>query len=65
MSEIVELSRKSMFHSVDGITAVDAEIVVMDNEKKVFIHGQWVDEVSDQILFGSTKERFVMNCPPV
>lgn len=63
MKKISEISRRSMYHEVRGIacgpiglTVIDAEIVVDVDDQRVFLHGQWIDEVGDQIHFEAHKE---------
>lgn len=58
-----EISRKSMYHEENGIacgpvsvTAIDAEIVVDDKDKNVYLHAQWVDEASSYLLLEVTRE---------
>ena len=58
-----EISRRAMSSESEGmacgpagIYAVDAEIAVEDGGKTVYLHTQWVDEVSDLILFEATTE---------
>lgn len=55
--------RRSMYHEEDGmacgptgITAIDAELVVDDNGRKIYLHAQWVDEVPDTIVYEATFE---------
>lgn len=55
-----EVSRKSMINRLDGnygvgVTAIDAEIVVRDNGKVVYLHAQWVDAV-DEISYDATEK---------
>ena len=63
MNKITEISRRTMMNNESGIAcgpcgtlAIDAEIVVEDNDKKVFLHGQWVSDADDMVLFEATKE---------
>ena len=58
-----EISRRAMNSESEGMAcgpagdyAVDAEIVVDDEGKTVYLHTQWVDEASDDILFEATTE---------
>ena len=58
-----EISRRAMNNESEGmacgpsgIYAVDAEIVVEDEGKIVYLHTQWVSEVADSILFEATTE---------
>ena len=58
-----EISRRAMNNDSEGmacgpsgIYAADAEIVVEDEGKTVYLHTQWVDEVSDEILFEANTE---------
>lgn len=58
-----EISRRAMNNESEGMAcgpsglyAVDAEIVVEDEGKTVYLHTQWVDEVPDEILFEATTE---------
>lgn len=58
-----EISRRVMTNQSAGmacgpmfIYAVDAEIVVEDEGRKVYLHAQWVDQASDMILFEATTE---------
>ena len=56
-----ELSRRAMSTESNGMAcgpmsvyAIDAEIVVEDEGKTVYLHTQWVDAVSEEILFEAT-----------
>lgn len=58
-----EISRRAMNSESEGMAcgpaglyAVDAEIVVEDEGKLVYLHTQWVDEVPDDIYFEATTE---------
>lgn len=58
-----EISRRAMNSESEGMAcgpagvyAIDAEIVVNDEGKTVYLHTQWVDEASDMILFEATTE---------
>lgn len=58
-----EISRRAMNNESEGMAcgpsglyAIDAEIVVDDEGKIVYLHTQWVDEVPDSILFEATTE---------
>ena len=58
-----EISRRSMYNAEVGmacgpigITSIDAEIAVEDNGETIYLHGQWVDLVGDEILYEATKE---------
>jgi len=58
-----EISRRAMNSESEGMAcgpagayAVDAEIVMEDEGKIVYLHTQWVDEASDMILFEATTE---------
>ena len=58
-----EISRRAMNSESEGMAcgpaglyAVDAEIVVEDEGKLVYLHTQWVDEVPDAIHFEATTE---------
>ena len=57
---IQEISRRSVFHTdecgISGIDSADAEIVVEDNGRQVFLHAQWVSEVPEEFLFETTYE---------
>ena len=58
-----EISRRIMFNQEDGIAcgpvslkSIDAEIVVEDEKDGiVFLHGEWVLEAGDDILYDATK----------
>ena len=39
-----------------GFDTVDVEVVVLDNEKKVYLHGCWCSECPDDIEFNVTAE---------
>lgn len=58
-----EIERRINYFTEEGIACgpvsivvVDAEIVVEDSGSKVYLHGQWVDAASEEILFEATKE---------
>ncbi len=58
-----EISRRAMNNDSEGMAcgpsglyAVDAEIVVEDEGKIVYLHTEWVSEVHDEILFEATTE---------
>lgn len=57
---IKEISRRAAFHTdecgISGIDSVDAEIVVENEGKRVFLHAQWVSEAADDIIFETTYE---------
>lgn len=60
---IKEIERRVNYSVEDGIAcgpvsiaAVDAEIVVCDNGERIYLHGQWIDEVPDEVLLEATKE---------
>lgn len=63
MEKYKEISRRIMVNQdeggmacgpVTGVTACDAEIVIDDNGKTVYLHAQWVDECDDEILLEAT-----------
>lgn len=63
MSKIKEISRRIMNNADEGmacgpvgITAIDAEIVVEDEGRKVYLHAQWIDEIGDEISYEATTE---------
>lgn len=58
-----EISRRAMNNESEGMAcgpsglyAVDAEIVVEDEGRNVYLHTQWVSEVQDEISFEATTE---------
>ena len=58
-----EISRRAMNSESEGMAcglaglyAVDAEIVVENEGKFVYLHTQWVDEAPDSIFFEATTE---------
>ena len=58
-----EISRRAMSNCSGGtacgpceVYAVDAEIVVEDECRPVYLHAQWVDAASDTIHFEATTE---------
>ena len=60
---IKETERRSNYFYEEGFACgpisravVETEIVVEDNGEKVYLHGQWIDAVADEILFEATKE---------
>lgn len=62
MANVKEIRRQVMYNSGEGmscgpvgVTSIDAEIVVEDNEETVYLHGQWVDTVGDEIYYEATK----------
>lgn len=65
MDTIKELSRRCMDNSEPDVNslaylgfvyACDAEIVVEDSGDVIYLHGQWISEVPDEILFEATRE---------
>lgn len=63
MNKITELSRRSRYHDGEGIvcgpvsiSTAEAEIVVEDSGKKVYLFGEWVSESPDEVLFEATKK---------
>lgn len=62
MANVKELRRQVMYNLDEGmccgpvdVTSIDAEIVVEDNEETVYLHGQWVDTVGNEIYYEATK----------
>ncbi|MDD6034396.1 MAG: hypothetical protein PUC47_13135 [Oscillospiraceae bacterium] len=62
-NDIIELSRRLMANTDEGMAcgpggleAADAEIVVCDEGREIFLHGQWVSECADEILLEATLE---------
>lgn len=58
-----EISRRMMTSKSEGIAcgpcgieAVDAEIVVDDNGRMVYLHGQWITECSPELFFNATNQ---------
>ncbi len=63
MAEYTEVSRRIMYHEDTGMacgpvsmTTIDAEIVLEKDGKKIYLHGQWVDQAGDEILYEATEE---------
>ena len=63
MNNMKEISRRSMYHEDEGMACgpvsmatADAEIVIDNNGDKVYLHGQWIDELGDEIFYEATKE---------
>jgi len=60
---IREINRRSMSNKDEGMacgpvknTVIDTEIVVDDNGKNVYLHGQWIDETAIDIMIEATQE---------
>ncbi len=63
MNNMVEINRRSMYFTDEGIacgpvstTAIDAEITVEDNGRRVYLHAQWVDAAPDDFCFEANTE---------
>lgn len=64
LNNIIELKRRMTTNSFGagvacgpmGYDAVDAEIIVLDNGNKVYLHGEWVSENPDGFLLEATTE---------
>ncbi len=62
MSNIHEISRRSMYHEDEGMacgpasaTAIMAEIVLDVDGQRIFLHGEWVDIVGDYYYEADTE----------
>lgn len=62
-ASIIEVTRRAMSNEDEGmacgpigIMAADAEIVVNDEGKTIYLHGQWISECYDEYLLEATLE---------
>ena len=62
MSQIIEVSKRVLYHEDDGLAcgpsgmiAIDTEIVLNVDDQRVFLHGQWISETGS-IYFEATSE---------
>ena len=65
MKQIIEISRRSMYHEDEGMacgpvssTAIMTEIVVDVDGQRVFLHGEWVDIAGDYYFEANTESLF-------
>ncbi len=63
MKNVKEVSRRSMYYEDRGMACgpvrlmtIDAEIVLDDNGKTVYLHGQWVNLAGDEIYHAAYSE---------
>ena len=63
MNNMKEISRRSMFNIEEGMACgpvstatADAEITIDNNGDRVYLHGQWIDELGGEIFYEATKE---------